>query len=154
MAARHGKHIAGFRHKFCLPCNVLQRVGGDNVVAHGHRHAVVVCLYQLGGIGAKLCGQHAVVGRGAAAALHMAGHAHACFKAGHLLYLARNAAGGRALAALGAPGRALFLLHGSFGHVVSALGHGNDGEGFALLAAALDGVHHVFDVIGQLGNAG
>ena len=118
-----------------LPATSTSGLQVDMAVDHGHRDAVMLVRHQPGRVGAELSGQHAVVGTGRAAALHMAGHADAGLGAGHLLDLGGNAVGGRGVAGLGALGRPFLALHLGFLHRVSALGHRQDREVLARLGA-------------------
>src|SRR5699024_831656 len=113
---------------------------------------VALGLHQLGGMAAELGGQNAVVGAGGAAALHMAGDAHAGLKAGLFLDGGGDAVGGGgAETGLGPLGGPLFALHAGFLGVQGALGHRDDGEVGAVLGAALDSGADAVDVVGQLG---
>ena len=67
------QHVAVAGHAAGLAGNVSQRVGGHMAVDHGDGHAVVLVRHETGSVGAELGGQHAVIGAGAAAALHVPG---------------------------------------------------------------------------------
>ena len=122
-------------------------------VEHGHGDAVPLDLHQLGGIAAKLGGQHTVVGAGAAAPLHVARDAHTGLHAGLLLNGGGDAVGGGgAVARLRALGQPLLPLHLGFLAVVGALGHGQDGEVGAPLCPALHSLTDPVDVVGALGD--
>src|SRR5699024_9201488 len=117
-----------------LAGNVLQAVFHHAAVDHGHGDAVALGLHQLGGMAAELGGQNAVVSTGSAAALHMAGDAHAGLKAGLFLDGGGDAVGGGgAETGLGPLGGPLFALHAGFLGVQGALGHRDDGEVGAVL---------------------
>ena len=119
-------------------------------VDHGDRDAVALDLHQLCGIAAELGGQHAVVGAGAAAALHVAWDAHAGLHAGLFLHSLCNAVGGGgAEAFLGALGHPLLALHAGLFHIHGAFGHRDDGEVGTLAGTALHGIAHAVDVIGH-----
>ena len=106
--------------------------------------------HETGSVGAELGGQHAVIGAGAAAALHVAGHADAGLGAGQLLDLLRNAGGGGGVTGLGALGRPLLALHLGLLDREGTLGHSQNREVLARLGAVLDSSGDLLDVVGQL----
>ena len=152
-AAGHGEQLAVIGHVAGLAGNISKTVLGDMAVEHGHGHAVPLDLHQLGGVTAKLGGQHTVIGAGAAAALHVARDADTGLHAGLFLNGGGDAVGGGGAG----PGfqplcHPLFPLHLGFLAIVSALGHGQDGEVGAPLCPALHGVADPVDVVGFLGD--
>ena len=144
------QHVAVAGHAAGLAGNVGQRVGGHMAVDHGDGHAVVLVRHETGSVGAELGGQHAVIGAGAAAALHVAGHADAGLGTGHLLDLLRNAGCGGGVTGLGALGGPLLALHLGLLGGEGTLGHGQNREVLARLGAVLDSSGDLLDVVGQL----
>ena len=92
--AGDGEQLTALGDVAGLTGDVLEAVGDDPVVDHGDGDAVALHFHQLGGVAAELGGQYAVIGAGAAAALHMTRDAHAGLHAGLFLYRLRNAVGG------------------------------------------------------------
>ena len=149
--AGDGEQLAAFGDVAGLTGDVLEAVGDDAVVDHGDGDAVALHLHQLGGVAAELGGQHAVVGAGAAAALHVARDADAGLHTGLLLDGGGDAVGGGGVARLGALGGPLLPLHLGLFLVHGTLSHRDDGEVGALLGAALYGVADAVDVVGHFG---
>ena len=144
------QHVAVAGHAAGLAGDVGQRVGGHMAVDHGNGHAVVLVRHETGSVRAELGGQHAVIGAGAAAALHVAGHADAGLGTGHLLDLLRNAGCGGGVTGLGALGGPLLALHLGLLGGEGTLGHGQNREVLARLGAVLDSSGDLLDVVGQL----
>ena len=114
-APGHLQHAVALGDQAALAGDVLELVLAHVVVFHGHGDAVVAVLYHLGGVGAELGGQHPVVGRGAAAPLHVAGDADTGLDAGELLDLLGDAVGGGGVALLGPLAiRSFFFMRASF----------------------------------------
>ena len=123
----------------------------DLVAVQGHGHAIDFIADELGGMHAKLRGEHAVIGAGAAAALDVAGHHMACLHAHHLAQLRRDALADAVIGQRGAVGFALLLLHFGLFLAHGALGHGDDAERLLALGAGFHGLGHLFDIVGYLG---
>ena len=147
----HGEELAALGDIAGLTGDILQTVGDDVVVHESHRNAVLLDLHQLGGVAAELGGQHAVVGAGAAAALHVAWDADPGLHAGLFLDGGGNAVGGGGVTGLGALGGPLLALQFGLVHVHGTLGHSDDGEVGAALCPALHGLADAVDVVGLLG---